>query len=161
MIDTTTLTALNEQFNFERANETFYRALGAALDYAVWPGMARHMMGEADSESAHALRVMDYIIDHNKYPMFEGLPAPMLSENIGPLEALSLALMREEETTARLKALYFTAEAAEDVQTCNLSRSMLDHQLESEKELADLITQWTRAAGDYAAMLVLDGAINA
>lgn len=154
MIDQTLTDALQDQFNRERENESLYSAIADVLASRYWPGFERWFRRQATDEADHAKRIARYLVDQNRVPEYQALPAPEFTP--GEPDALFFqALQREKQTTAEIDQIYHLAEIEESPATCEFMLWFVKEQVEEEKTITDLLQALTRADCS-AALLMLD-----
>lgn len=140
----TLINALREQHNRERMNAAVYRAMSDQLDLVFWPGSSAWMKSASNEEQAHADKFAAYMVDRNIQPEYREIMQPVIPMDDNLPLFFAQALELEKTNTESIKELYFTAESAEDLQTCTFLIWALDEQTAAERELTDIITMLRR-----------------
>lgn len=165
MLDPTLQVALNNQYNFERYSEAVYLAFAGDLEYLNLTGMAAFMRKRAGEEHAHAAKFAEYITDRNEKLVVDGLPRPEGSSTWDVMtmgQALfNQALEHERLVTSRIEALYGLSCKLEDGRTCVFTHWFLTEQVEEERTLEEILTKFTLASGNGAAILLIDKDLGA
>lgn len=174
MISQVLAEALNQQFNYERANQVLYQAISDSLAGDRWPGAAHWFAKQAVEEGEHARRFACYLIEQKPFiqkptqvtesgetifplalPAHTALEAP--SFVVAPLFDVFLgAYRREQETTHRIDELYHLAQIEESPVTCEFLLWFIREQADEESTLAGILQELERAADNIAALLILD-----
>jgi ferritin len=158
-LDPAMLEALQQQVTIERQNAVDYAALAIRAEMLVLPGLAKFMRASSAEETEHAQKFTDYLIDRNDEPLtvaLRGYDAPVCTMQTAGRVLLSQALALEQMNTARIKTLVKMALDTVDDQSLYWLNWASQEQLHAERELTDMIAQWTYAEGCPAAILALD-----
>ena len=137
---------LNVQIEMELTASHKYLAMATyfARDDVALPGFHKFFKHMSDEEREHAEKLIAYQSKRGGRTVFSGLPVPK-QEWRSALEALEDALAMEKDVNAALLKLHEVASANNDPQfTDFLEGEFLKEQVDSEKELADKITQLKR-----------------
>lgn len=161
MMETALATALISQLNFERYSAEVYYALAAHLDFLNLTGMCAYMHKREGEERDHAHKFSDFLADRNVRPALTALEKPpvvQLSDSVMQVgrECFGMALEHERNVTARIWALYYLAEQYEDAAAQEFLHWFIKEQVEEERTLEEIMTRFTLAEGNGAAILMLD-----
>lgn len=152
--------ALQSQLNFERFSADVYYSLACQLDALNLTGMAAYMHKRAGEEREHAHKFSDYIADRYLTPVLSAIADPTKPIGADPMSAgmraFSAALDHERIVTQRINTLYEMAHEAEDPATCVFLHWFIAEQVEEERTLDEIVTKFTLATGNGAAILMLD-----
>lgn len=151
MITDVIFTALQNQITVERTNAAVYSQLAIEMERAFWPGFAKFLRVEAENETGHAQKIIDYLTDQDRYPMLDALPACACPSS--PLEAFAAAYDLELTTQAKINDLYNAARDFGDFATENLLDFFIVEQVQSVKEFQQLTAEIIRADVTYLKLL--------
>lgn len=159
-MDVMLVSALQNQFNFERYSAEIYAAMSAGFDSLNLTGMSAYMHKRAEEERGHALKFQNYMVDRDIQPYLDLIPAPAMPETGSIFEAgrklFALALAHERQVTARINALYEVANKVVDPATCVFLHWFISEQVEEEKTLSEILTRFELAGDNGAALLLMD-----
>lgn len=150
--------AINDQINMEFGASYVYQSMAAHLahDSVALPGLAAHFRKEAEEERSHALKFVDYLVKRGGSVKFSDIKAPSASWK-SAREILEAALDLEKAVNASLLKLHALADESDDPHLADfIEEEFLDDQVESLKELADLITQLDRCGNEGLGLYLFD-----
>ena len=150
--------AINEQINMELKASYVYQAMSAhfAHDSVALPGFSSHFRKEAEEERSHALKFVDYLNKRGGCVRFTDISAPSGNWK-SAREALESALNLEKEVNTSLLKLHNLADESGDPHLADfIEEEFLDDQVESLKEIADMITQLDRCGNDGLGLYLFD-----
>jgi ferritin len=157
--------ALQEQLNFERFSADIYDGLAGQLDTLNLTGMSAYLAKRAGEERGHAHKFASFLADRGHTPALSALPDPMIPAGADPMgagaRAFSAALAHEVKVTERINALYTLAFDEDDPATEDFLRWFVTEQVEEEKTLEEILTKFKLAAGNGAAVLLIDHELGA
>lgn len=144
-----------EQYNVERQNSAFYEAVEGMFANIAYDGFAHFCHNASDGEREHSHKFFEFLVDRNAQPGVSSLEMVNITnhDSLGLFRAL---LAREQSNTSRLNTLYAACCGMNDNEACVFLQPFLTEQREDERELQDIINQLTRAAGNEAAILIID-----
>ena len=157
----TIASALNDQFNLERASEAVYLAAAAAADSGTiaLPGFAKFLGHSAHDERKHARKFSDYITKRGGHAVHAAVPEAddvMPSDPLGfARAAVARAQAQEALVTMSIDELCDLADGEGDTATCIFLQWFVMEQVDSEKELQDLAIRLA-AVDCSAALQVID-----
>jgi ferritin len=136
------------QVTHERTNEAVYRQLATILDARNLVAMASFMNKQADGESTHARKFMDYMADRGNICLLEPLPNPLEIAIVRPtamaVDFFEAAMVLEQDTTRRITALDLIALNI-DRQTHSFLDWFLLEQIEEERLLDEIVQRFARS----------------
>jgi len=153
-MDTSIITALNKQYNYELYASNCYLQLANLCESKFFNGFADWFKKQSDDERNHACKFGTYILKLNSLPGVEMVPPPELSslEQFSPLNAFKAALELEQFVTASINNIMKLAMAAGDFATHNFLSWFIDEQLDSEAKLIEIIAKLTAIGEDVGAL---------
>lgn len=146
--------AMSSQITWERQNHDIYEQIGWYLEAQNWPGFAEWFGKRAHSEKGDADELCEYLIKRRETPIYEDVAAPDVPYSESILDYVQLGLAREETTTEKLTELL--AIVTDDPTAFDFVLDMLKGQEDDEHRFYDAMQEISRAAGDDAALLMLD-----
>ena len=155
MLSESIRTALNKQITDELYASHLYLAMAAYFESQALPGFAHWMRVQSDEERAHALRVIDMVVNRGGDIVIQGIEAP--SPRMGkPLAVFENALAHEQEVTQMIHNLYALAEKENDYTTQAELQWFLVEQVEEERVTGDIVQQLKRVQDDPSGLMMLD-----
>jgi ferritin heavy chain len=160
--------SLNVQINKEIAASATYQAMWAyfARDDVGLENIAAFFKQESNDEREHSQKLIDYQILRGGKVAFTAIAPPpgefpATEAKSDALVAFEAALALEKEVNTSLKGLHAIGTTHNDVTYCGyLESEFLTHQLESQRELALIISKLVRIGSDAQALLAFDSALN-
>lgn len=127
-----------------------------AHDSVALPGLSAHFRKEAEEERSHALKFVDYLVRRGGIVRFTDIKAPSSSWK-SARDALEAALDLEKAVNASLLKLHALSDESNDPHLADfIEEEFLDDQVETLKELADLITQLDRCGNEGLGLYLFD-----
>ena len=159
-IETDLLSGLQQHLTMERQAHIAYVALALWCSERELRGFAALFKQEAADELLHASVFADYLVARGQSVQLEALPAPR--QQWADLEQILAGVFQMEvDVTSSLQQLYAQAERCGDVRTTVFLDPLIQGQLASENQAAHLLGRVRFAAGNPAALLVIDGELAA
>jgi ferritin heavy chain len=122
-------------------------------DDVALPGLSKFFLKSSDEEREHAHKLMKYMNQRGGRVFLQDIKKPDSDEWGTGMDALQLALKLEREVNQSLLELHQVGSAKNDPNFCDFIESeYLNEQVESMKQLSDMITQLKRAGpglGEY------------
>lgn len=149
---------INKQINMELEASYVYMAMYSYFshDSQALHGFAKFFKKSSHEEREHAFKLVEYQNRRGGRVVFQDIGKPEQQGWNSPLEAVEAALAYEKKVNASLLALHKVAEAANDPQlTDYIEGEFLKEQVESIKEIGDLVTRMKRA-GDGLGVHIID-----
>jgi len=148
--------SINKQINMELYASYVYLSMGYYFerDDVALPGMSKFFKDSSSEERDHAQKFMKYQNMRGGRIVLQQIAAPSLQEWGCALDALQAALDLEKQVNQSLLELHATASANTDPHlTKLLEDEYLEEQVESLKQIGDMITRLKRAGpsglGEY------------
>ena len=130
--------ALNAQIGREFAAAHQYVAIGAHYAEQTFPQLAAFFYGQAEEERAHALKMVNYLLDRDAKVDFGAIPAPR-AEFGDHVEPISVAVDQERRVTVQIHELFEIARETRDYQSEQFLQWFLEEQVEEEAGMTDLL----------------------
>jgi ferritin len=147
--------AINEQINAEMMASYSYLAMSAYCEYTNFPGCARWLRLQSQEEQAHAMRLLDFMLDrHCKVELkaIQGPPVDFKSVQ----EVFETAYKQEQQTSRQIDNLYAVAHQEKAYQVLPLLEWFLTEQVEEEKSARQIVAKYQLVKGDPASLLEID-----
>ena len=113
MISRTMQDALNAQINAEQYSAQLYLAMSAHCDAKSFKGFASWLKVQAGEETAHAMKLIDFLLDRGGRLELKPIPAPQTE--FGTItQVFEQTLAHEQGITAKISALFELARAEKD-----------------------------------------------
>lgn len=113
MISATMQEALNQQINVEQYSAQLYLSMSAHCEQRSFRGFAHWLRVQAGEETAHALKLIDFLLDRGGKPALLPVAAPPQEFN-GVIHVFEQALKHEQGNTAKINALFEQARGERD-----------------------------------------------
>lgn len=146
MLSKTMQDALNAQINAEQYSAQLYLAMGAHCELRSFRGFAHWLRVQAGEENAHALKLLDYLLERGGRPSLQPIAAPPM-EFGGVIHVFEEALKHEEGNTARIHALFQQARDERDHASEITLQWYVTEQVEEESNVRQIVDH-LRAVGD-------------
>jgi len=146
---------INKQINMELYASYVYQTMCFHFDRddVALPGYSKFYKKSSDEEREHAEKLMKYQNKRGGRLVFQAVNAPVKTEWESGIKSLQDALALEKKVNESLLELHRIGDSHNDANLCDfLESEYLEEQVESIKEIGDLITQATRAGdklGEY------------
>lgn len=147
--------ALNTQINLELVSAYTYLSMAAWFETAKFPGQAAWMRRQAKEETAHAMKIFDFLVDRDARVTLEAVPKPATTWKDAQ-DVWTKALAHERKVTASLAAIYAAAEQEQDYPTQALMQWFATEQVEEEKTARTILDQVTLIKPNSSAMFFVD-----
>jgi ferritin len=146
MISKNMQSALNAQINREQYSAQLYVAMGAHLDTLNFKGFAHWLRVQAEEETAHALKLIDFVLDRRGVPALAAVPAPP-SDFGGVIEVFEKVLRHEQEITGHIHSLFEAARSEKDYASEVTLQWYVTEQVEEENTVSQIVDH-LHAVGD-------------
>lgn len=159
-IEADLLAGLQQHLTMERQAHIAYVALALWCAERELRGFAGLFKQEASDEQQHAALFADYLVARGQSVQLEALPAPQ--QQWADLEQILAGVFQMEvDVTSSLQQLHAQAERCGDVRTTIFLDPIIQGQIASEHHVAHLLGRVRFAAGNPAALLMIDGELSA
>ena len=156
MISTSLQDAFNRQIGNELSAAHLYLSMSAFFESLSLPGFAKWMRLQHQEETAHALKIFDFLVDRSGRVSIRAMDAPA-SDFESVEAAVALALEHERRVTADIYALHELAQKERDYASHVLLEWFAAEQVEEEKTLEEVLDNVRMVGSDGAGLLILDG----
>jgi ferritin len=146
VISKTMQDALNAQISLEQYSAQLYLAMSAHCERKSFKGFARWLRIQAAEETAHALKLVDFLIDRGGRLELAALAAPK-TEFGGILQVFEQTLTHEKGITAKIAALFAQAREEKDYASEIALHWYVTEQVEEEATVGQIVDH-LRAVGD-------------
>lgn len=137
--------ALNAQINAEIWSAYLYLAMSLDADSKSLKGVANWFYIQWREELDHARILQNYLNDRNSKALLEAI-AEVPDSWDTPLDMFIDALEHEQEVTQEIDELVQLAFKEKDYATISRLQWFVDEQVEEEKSVRDIITEFERAS---------------
>jgi ferritin len=146
MISRTMQDALNHQINLEQYSAQLYLAMGAHCDALGFKGFARWLRVQAGEETAHAVMLIDFVLDRRGKLELQPVAAPP-REFGGVIQVFEQTLEHEMGVTQKINALFELARSEKDYASEIKLQWYVSEQVEEEANVGQAVDH-LRAVGD-------------
>jgi len=146
MISPTMQAALNAQINLEQYSAQLYLAMSAHCDALSFKGFANWLRVQAVEETAHAMKLIDFLLDRNGRLELSAIGAPP-TEFGGVIQVFEQTLAHEKGITAKINGLFEQARAEQDYASEITLQWYVTEQVEEEANVGQIVDH-LRAVGD-------------
>jgi len=158
-MSTEMLDLMEAHLNLERQSAADYFAAAVWFAERELTGFAEHLRDEAKQEQEHAAKFADYLISRGQRPVLDTIEPPR--QQWPDVEQVIANVFRmEADVTASVMQLYSTAEKDIDRRTTVFLDAIVDAQRLSEHEAAYLLGRVKFAAGNPAAVMIIDAELR-
>ena len=158
-MSTEMLDLMEAHLNLERQSAADYFAAAVWFAERELTGFAEHLRDEAKQEEQHAAKFADYLISRGLRPVLDTVEPPR--QQWPDVEQVIANVFRmEADVTASVLQLYGTADQDLDRRTSVFLDPIVDDQRLSEHEAAYLLGRVRFAAGNPAAVMMIDAELR-
>jgi ferritin len=147
--------ALNSQIQMELESAYIYLGMASYVEEQNLPGFGHWMRMQWQEETAHAMKIFDFIQDRGGRVELKSLKAPPAAYK-GPLDVMKKTLKHERKVTASITGLYELAIKEKDYPTQILLQWFIDEQTEEEKTAADIVAQLEMVGESGQGLVMID-----
>jgi ferritin len=147
--------ALNEQIVWEMYSANLYLSMSAYLHDQGLTGFSHWMRVQYQEETAHALKIYDFLITRGGKVVIKDIAAPPTSWN-SVLELFEATLTHEQGVTRRINDLMHLAKDQRDFATDIFLQWFVSEQVEEEDNVTDMIHRLRLIDGKGQGLLILD-----
>ena len=158
-MSTEMLDLMEAHLNLERQSAADYFAAAVWFAERELTGFAEHLRDEAKQEQEHAAKFADYLISRGQRPVLDTIEPPR-QQWTGVEQVIANVFRMEADVTASVLQLYNTAEKDIDRRTTVFLDPIVDGQRISEHEAAYLLGRVRFAAGNPAAVMIIDAELR-
>ena len=158
-MSTELLDLMEAHLNLERQSAADYFAAAVWFAERELTGFAEHLRDEAKQEQEHAAKFADYLISRGQRPVLDTVEPPR-QQWTDVEQVIANVFRMEADVTASVLQLYGTAEQDIDRRTTVFLDAIVDAQRLSEHEAAYLLGRVKFAAGNPAAVMIIDAELR-
>lgn len=159
MLNEEIASALSDQMVFEIYSSYIYLGMASALESLSLPGCAHWMKVQADEELMHANLFYQYLTDNGSAVELQAIPKPEFdSSNV--LAIFKGALKHEKLVTSRVNKLAALAMSHQSFSTMNFLNYFVTEQVQEEKSVQEIISQFELAGDSREALLFIDNKLG-
>ena len=138
---------LNAQIGNELVAHNQYLACAVHYDALTMPQMAAFFYGQALEERAHAMMMIQYLLDTDADVVIPGVdaPQPTFGDVVAPVQ---LALDQERRVTEQINSLVRIAREESDFASEQFMQWFIKEQVEEVATMTDLLAVVTRCSDD-------------
>ena len=151
--------ALNQQITNELGAAYFYLSMAGYFENRSLPGFASWMRLQHQEESAHAMKIFNFVTDRSGRVTLGPIDAPA-SEFDSVEAAIAQALEHERMVTEQIYSLHEVAQRERDYAAHVLLEWFAEEQVEEEKTLEELLDHVRMVGDDGAGLLILDARLG-
>ena len=142
---------LNAQIGNELAAHNQYLACAVYYDALTMPRMASFFYDQALEERAHAMMMVQYLLDTDAEVQIPGVDAPVsaFDDLVAPV---ALALGQEKRVTDQVNGLLKIAREESDFASEQFMQWFIKEQVEEVATMSDLLAVVTRSSSDIEAI---------
>jgi len=138
--------ALNHQINLEQYSAQLYLAMSAHCESLSFKGFAHWLRVQAGEETAHAIKLIDFILDRKGQLELKAVAAPP-REFGGVIQVFEQTLEHEIGITQKINALFALARAEQDHASEIKLQWYVSEQVEEEANVGQVVDH-LHAVGD-------------
>jgi ferritin len=146
MISQTMQNALNSQINLEQYSAQLYLAMGAHCETLGFRGFAHWLRIQAGEETAHAVKLIDFLLDRKGKLELKAVAAPP-QEFGGVIQVFEQTLEHEVGVTQKINALFELSRSERDYASEIKLQWYVSEQVEEESNVGQVVDH-LRAVGD-------------
>jgi len=146
MISKTMQDALNAQINLEQFSAQLYLAMSAHCEGKSFRGFAHWLKVQASEETAHAVKLIDFLLDRGGKLELRPVAAPP-SEFGSIIQVFEQTLDHEKGVTLKINALFDQSRVERDYASEITLQWYVTEQVEEESTIGQIVDQ-LRAVGD-------------
>ena len=146
MISQTMQDALNDQVNLEQYSAQLYLAMGAHCETLGFRGFAHWLRIQAVEETAHAVKLIDFLLDRKGMLELKPIAAPP-REFGGVIQVFEQTLEHEVGITRKINALFEQSRSEKDYASEIKLQWYVSEQVEEESNVGQVVDH-LQAVGD-------------
>ena len=140
MISKTMQDALNAQIHLEQYSAQLYLAMSAHCDSSSFKGFSHWLRVQASEETAHALKLIDFILSRNGKLELQAIAAPPRDFG-GVIQVFEKTLDHEKGITGKINSLFELARAEKDHASEITLQWFVSEQVEEESNVGQIVDQ--------------------
>ena len=150
----------NDQITMELGSSIAYLQMAAYFEGKNLVGMASRLRQQAEEETVHDHKFMDFVLDRGNEVKIGAINAPK-SEFGSTEEVFEAALAQEQAVSAAIHDIYRLASDKGDLASFPLLQWFINEQNEEESTVETILERVRYAGADSSAILLLDAELGA
>jgi ferritin len=138
--------ALNAQINLEQYSAQLYLAMSAHCERRSFRGFAHWLRIQAQEETKHALKLVDFVLDRGGHLELAAIAAP-ISDFGGVTQLFEKILDHEKSITGKIGSLFELSRAEKDYASEIALQWYVTEQIEEEANVGQIVDQ-LKAVGE-------------
>jgi len=152
--------AINDQINNELFSSYSYLSMSAWCEHKQFVGCAHWLRMQSQEETAHALRLQDFLLARNGRVMLRQIDQPEIDfESV--VEVFDKALAQEQLVTQQIDSLYELAFKEKAFAALVEMEWFITEQVEEEKTAREVVHKMHMVENEPASLLDLDRELGA
>jgi len=147
--------ALNEQVKNEFYSAYLYLAMAAYCESKQLPGFANWMKVQVKEETAHGMKIFDYLLQRGQRVTLEAIAQPP-SDFSSAAGVFEQTLNHEKKVTKLIHGLYELAKDLEDKPAQDFLQWFVNEQVEEEENATRILEKIKATNQDPNAIIMLD-----
>jgi ferritin len=156
MIGATMQDALNAQINAEQYSAQLYLAMSAHCAAMSFKGFALWLRVQAGEETAHALKLVTFLLDRGGKLRLQPIAAPPTDFG-GAIQVFEAVLEHEKAITQKIHKLFDAARSEKDYASEIALQWYVTEQVEEEARVSEIVDQLHAVGDKGGAIWYLDG----
>jgi ferritin len=156
MIGATMQDALNAQINAEQYSAQLYLAMSAHCAAMSFKGFALWLRVQAGEETAHALKLVTFLLDRGGKLRLQPITAPPTDFG-GAIQVFEAVLEHEKAITQKIHKLFDAARSEKDYASEIALQWYVTEQVEEEARVSEIVDQLHAVGDKGGAIWYLDG----
>lgn len=159
MISNTMQDALVHQINAEQYSAQLYLAMSAFCTAKSFRGFAQWLKVQASEETAHAVKLIDFVLDRGGNLQLLPIAAPP-TEFGGVVQVFERVLEHEKGVTGQINALFERARTEKDYASEIALQYYVTEQVEEEATVAEIVAQLAAVGTQGGGIWYLDSKLG-
>ena len=151
--------ALNRQINAELYSSYLYLSMAAHFEAANLKGFARWMRVQAQEETAHGMKIYDFVLARGGKVTLTAIDAPK-TEWASPLAAFKDVYAHEQKVTALIDGLVDVARKETDNAAEVFLHWFVGEQVEEEANASEIVEKLKRIKESANGLFMLDSVLG-
>jgi len=155
MMDKKLQNSLNEQLKNELYSAYLYLSMAAFFESKNLPGFSNWMKVQSKEESAHGMKIFDFLNDRGVRVILQGIPQPP-ADFSSAQEIFEETLGHEKKVTDLINQLYELSIEVNDNAATIFLQWFITEQIDEEKNATVILETLKLIKPDSAALIMLD-----
>jgi ferritin len=145
--------AFSEQIRYEFSSAYIYLSMALYFEGRSLPGFAKWMRVQYTEEQAHAMKMLDHVVDRGETVTLSAIEKPA-SDFKSVTDVFERTVAHERKVTGLINNLYALAAKENDYASMEMLQWFIKEQVEEEKNVT-LILEQLKMVGDKGSSLVM------